>query len=246
MLKEVHLVGPGCKLKAFSHQNIDMSAPVALIITQESQNQSIVQATINTLIENGFSVIFFDFERVDNIIKNEVEKREVLLTEIVYVIDFIMKERFYSSSFWLISFGNIIWESLQAIIRRPEITDFVLFNPTQKNNKDISFLIPCSLTGMIVYNDTKKEQTTLIKNIINRITTKDNGQIKEIFFDDDINSKQSVQRLAKTLDDYVKSRVELTAGEIKRVRRDKRRRKKKIVKEEITDKQYKAIRPLSV
>jgi alpha/beta superfamily hydrolase len=220
--------GPKCKLKGLHYQSKDIYAPVALVLHHELKGRDmplIVKSVMKVLIENGFSIFFFDFTRLDNIITNPILKREEELNELICALDFINKKHFNKTNLWLLSFYASTWVGLQIIMRRPEITDYILFSPPPKL-KDFSFLVPCSATGLIIYETQIPNSTN---EIVEKLLSKSETQVDTVPFNfTDMSNPEHVDRVIKEFRVYLLKRLEAIKNKEIKIRRDRRRRRRKI------------------
>jgi hypothetical protein len=187
--------------------------------------------SIDLLLDKGFSVFFFDFTRIDHFINDPILKREEELNELICALDWVSKKYYTKKSLWLISFFATTWVGLQIVMRRPEITDYVLFSPPPKL-KDFSFVVPCSAAGFILY---ETQIPNSVDEIVEKLLSKSDSHIETLPLSFS-NATQSAPGMSKTeniavvigeLKKYIVKRLSENDGNGKKIRRDRRRRRKK-------------------
>ena len=157
-MKDVIFKGPYSKLKGKFYQDPNITSPIVLILYPESKDNKIpevINSIVSMMKNNGFSVFLFNFERIENDVKvnlDQAQKKEQELFEVISVLNWLSEKYYDGKILWLFSFFSTCSTGLQVVMRRPEITDYILFSPSPKM-KDFSFIIPCSSTGLIVYEE---------------------------------------------------------------------------------------------
>lgn len=229
-MKDIIFKGPYCKLKGKFYQDPNLTSPLVLILYPESKDNKISQA-VNSIIsimkDNGFSIFLFNFERIDNdvkIILDQNQKKEQELFEVIAVLNWLNEKYYDGKILWLFSFFSTCSTGLQVVMRRPEITDYILFSPSPKM-KDFSFIIPCSSNGLIIYEENLPNAT---EEILEKLSNKADSHIEAIPLDNtNIEKNENIEKMLTIVDDYVKRRLIEDSGKIKKIKRDRRRRKKK-------------------
>lgn len=229
-MKDVIFKGPYCKLKGKFYQDQNLTSPVVLILYPESKTDAIPEA-INSVVsimkENGFSVFLFNFARIESDIKvvlDSSQKKEQELFEVISVLNWLNEKYYDGKILWLFSFFSTCSVGLQVVMRRPEITDYILFSPPSKM-KDFSFIVPCSSTGLIVYEENIPNS---VEEITEKLSSKSDSHIETMPFDSiNIEKNKNTEEMITSLNEYVKKRLAEDSGKIKKIKRDRRRRKKK-------------------
>ena len=131
-------------------------------------NNKIVQLMFNIFLNNGFSVIKFNFRGVG---KSEgiFDNGQGELSDAAAALDWIERQNLDYSQCWVsgFSFGALI--CMQLIMRRPEVNNFIAISP-QPNVYDFSFLAPCPTSGQVVYSENDELVTNeSITELDNRI-----------------------------------------------------------------------------
>jgi len=231
-MSDVIFKGPNCKLKGKYYQDMDPSSPVVLVLYPESKTDEIpesIKSVIMVLLDNGFSVFAFNFKRISNPISDQTQKREQELFEVIAVLNWINDRHSEGKILWLFSFFSACWAGLQVVMRRPEISDYVLFSPPAKA-KDFTFIVPCSSTGLIVYETNLPNS---VEEITEKLLSKSDSYVDTMGFDDmNLEKNDNIKQMLDFLDGYIKKRLVEDTGKIKKIKRDRRRRKKKKVSTE--------------
>jgi alpha/beta superfamily hydrolase len=227
-MNDVIFKGPGCKLKGMHYQNKDVHAPVAVVLCPELRGGEIpfsIKSAMDCLLNKGFSVFFFDFTRINHFINDPILKREEELNELISALDWVNKKHYTKKALWMLSFYSTTWVGLQIVMRRPEITDYILFSPPPKL-KDFGFVVPCSAVGLIMYETTRPNS---VDEIVEKLLAKSDSKVDTIPFPFiDMNKPENAEKIVENLDRYVDERLnkEAESGE-RKIRRDRRRRRKK-------------------
>ena len=147
------LTGQAGRIEARYHHSRKPMAPLAIVLHPHplqggTMNNRVVVTLYNSFVENGFSVIRFNFRGVG---KSEgvFSKGEGELTDTAAVLDWIQSINHGERPIWIagFSFGALI--GMQLLMRRPEISGFVSVCPPT-NLFDFSFLAPCPVSGLII------------------------------------------------------------------------------------------------
>ena len=229
-MTDVIFKGPYCKLKGKFYQDQNLTSPVVLILYPESKTDEIpesVNSVASLMKENGFSVFLFNFSRIENDVKIELDqsqKKEQELFEVISVLNWLNEKYYDGKILWLFSFFSTCSVGLQVVMRRPEITDYILFSPPAKM-KDFTFVVPCSSTGLIVYEENIPNS---VEEITEKLSSKSDSHIETIPLEDvNISKNENIDKLIELLGEYIKKRLSEDSGRIKKIKRDRRRRKKK-------------------
>ena len=170
---EIFIPGPAGRLEAKYYKSKKNTSPIALVLQPHPQyggtmNNKIVQLMFNIFLNNGFSVIKFNFRGVG---KSEgiFDNGQGELSDAAAALDWIERQNLDYSQCWVsgFSFGALI--CMQLIMRRPEVNNFIAISP-QPNVYDFSFLAPCPTSGQVVYSENDelvtKESITELDNRI--------------------------------------------------------------------------------
>lgn len=226
-MTDVIFKGPNCKLKGKHYQSKNPNTPLVLVLYPESESDKIpesIKSVVSLLLDNEFSVFLFNFKRIDNFIEDQNQKKEQELFEVISVLNWIHEKYDEGKILWIFSFFSACWAGLHVVMRRPEITDYVLFSPPSKV-KDFTFIVPCSSVGLIVY---ESNLANAVEEITERLLSKSDSKVETMVFDNlNMEKNENTAEMLSLLDDYIKKRLIEDAGKIKKIKRDRRRRKKK-------------------
>jgi alpha/beta superfamily hydrolase len=225
--------GIECKLKCLFYKNSDLKAPVAILLHPELKNDKepslLVQKTIESLIDKSFSVIFFDFERNTNIITEPILKKQEELNEVISVLSFASATFPLKNSLWLISFENTTLVTLQIVMRRPEITNYILLFPARQ--KDFNFIIPCQAEGLLLY---LSEYESQMIEFVNRLVNKNNLKMETLSFDvKNTENRENIKKISTKFDEFLTQKLDLLRNKKKIIRRNIRKRKRKGSEKEV-------------
>lgn len=219
--------GPSCKLRGRFYQDKNNNSPIAVVLYPESKNDEmpeVVKSAINVLLDNHFSVFAFNFKRIDNHITDPNQKKEQELFEVIAVLNWINDKYNDHRLLWLFSFFSASLTGLQLVMRRPEITEYILFSPPVKV-KDFTFIVPCSSAGLIIY---ESDLSNSVDEIMEKLLNKSDSCVETMPFEGiNIEKNENVEEMLDSLDNYVKKRLIEDTGKTKKIKRDRRRRKKK-------------------
>lgn len=167
---DIILTGAGGRIQASYHKSKIAKAPIAVIFHDTSQNSGHMNDPINytlfySFVQKGFSVVRFNFRRLDNA-REVFENGEAELSDASSVVDWIQEQNEDASEFWLAGSGFGAWIAMQILMRRIEITGYVAVSPNLKKF-DFSFFTSAPCGGLIV---SAGEDTTIneenLKNFI--------------------------------------------------------------------------------
>ncbi len=226
-MTDIIFKGPNCKLKGRFYQDRNPNSPIVVILYPESKTDEIpesIKSVISVLTENNFSVFAFNFKRIDNFITDQNQKKEQELFEVISVLNWINERYNEGKILWLFSFFSACWVGLQVVMRRPEISDYILFSPPSKA-KEFNFIVPCSSIGLIIY---ESNLPNAVEEIVEKLLNKSESHVETMAFDNmNIEKNENIEPMLTYLDEYIKDRLNEDAGKIKKIKRDRRRRKKK-------------------
>ncbi|MAF49535.1 MAG: alpha/beta hydrolase [Rhodospirillales bacterium] len=155
-MPEIIFNGPDGRLEGRYHKAKNPEAPIAIVLHPNplhggNMNNRIVFILYNTFVEQGFSVMRFNFRgvgRSQGVFDNGFGE----LSDAAYAFDWIQQMNPNSPYCWIggYSFGALI--SMQLMMRRPEIVGFLALSPPA-NTEDFSFLAPCPSSGLLVHGE---------------------------------------------------------------------------------------------
>lgn len=173
------LTGSAGRLEARYHHSKHPDAPLAIVLHPDpmqggTMNNRVTVTLYNTFIENGFSVVRFNYrgvgkseadQNVDDFeeepqIKTKADSKggklrgreEGDLNDSVAVLEWIQSINPGQRPIWIAGFSYGALMGMQLLMRRPEIVGFISICPPV-NVYDFSFLAPCPTSGMVINGD---------------------------------------------------------------------------------------------
>ena len=229
-MPEVIFNGPAGRLEGRYYQSKLEKPPVALVLHPHplhggTMNNKVAYTLFKAFVNNGFSVLRFNFRGVG---KSEGSYDEGVgeLADATCAMDWVQSQNKNSGIFWIGGFSFGAWVSMQLMMRRPEIMSFVSIAPPA-NKYDFTFLSPCTASGMIIQGS---EDTIVPEKYSAGLADKLSMQ-KYIEVDYKIINKadhffrDKMDLLDASLNEYIQERLELDVDIASKRRVGKRRRK---------------------
>ena len=148
--------GPEGKIEAkYTHSNNDQS-PIVLILHPDpsrggTMNTKVVFKLYKIFVNNGFSVIRFNFRGVGRS-QGSYDGGEGELSDAASALDWLQMYNANAPFCWVGGFSFGSWISMQLLMRRPEIVGFLSVAPPA-SDYDFSFLAPCPSSGLMLQGD---------------------------------------------------------------------------------------------
>jgi uncharacterized protein len=133
-----------------------------------------------------------------------------------------------ATEYWISGFSFGAWIALQAVMRRPELENYILVAPPA-TKYDFNFIVPCTSAGLIVQG-TKDEITKEPDSakLAEKLAAREGADVvyqtvngADHFFKDQMDEFEEI------IDDHIKSRLVADSTKVRKVKRDRRRRRKK-------------------
>jgi len=151
-MPEIIINGSEGRIEGRYHQSEHKGAPVVMVLHPHplyggTMNNKIVYRLYHIFVQNGFSVLRFNFRGVG---KSQGKYSEGIgeLTDAATALDWLQTQNPDAPTCWVSGFSFGAWIALQLLMRRPEIEGFAAISPPA-NLYDFSFLSPCPSTGII-------------------------------------------------------------------------------------------------
>jgi alpha/beta superfamily hydrolase len=250
-MPEVIINGPAGRIEGKYHQGSNPKAPVALVLHPHplhggTMNNKVAYALYKAFVNNGFSVLRINFRGVGKS-QGKFDNGVGELLDATAVMNWLHDQNMESSDYWVAGFSFGSWISLQLVMRRPEIENYILVAPPV-NKYDFNFIVPCTSSGLVVQGDKdeiSKESDSA--KLVEKLAARDGAEIAyktvtnaDHFFKDHFEDFEAI------IDNYIKSRLVVDAGKVRKVKRDRRRRrKKKNVVEVKPERNYQPVKSLS-
>ncbi len=150
---DVIITGESGKLHAVYHKSDTPGAPVAVVLSgnprqKHHMNDRVSYAMFRAFMDIGFSVVRFNYRGVNDS-EGSIGTAAENMLDIATVIDWIQNQNEDSERIWLAGNQLGAWYVLQAMMRRPEISGFVLVSP-DKSVSDFQFLSPRPNRGLLL------------------------------------------------------------------------------------------------
>ena len=152
-MPKVIIPGPVGRIEAFYKHEGGKSAPIALMLHPHpiyggTMNNKVVYSMYHTFADAGFNVLRFNFRGVGES-QGEYDRGEGELEDATAVLEWLQANNPGARACWVGGFSFGAWIGMQLLMRRPEITSFVLVAPPA-NMYDFAFLAPCPTSGLMV------------------------------------------------------------------------------------------------
>jgi len=231
-MPEVIINGPAGRIEGRYHQSSNPKAPVVLILHPHplhggTMNNKITYNTYRTFVNNGFSVLRYNSRGVGKS-QGKFDNGAGELLDATAIMNWLHDQNMEASEYWVagFSFGALI--ALQAVMRRPELENYVLIAPPA-TKYDFNFIVPCTSSGLIIQG-TKDDITKEVDSakLAEKLAAREGAEISyqpvqnaDHFFKDHMEEFESI------LDNHIKSRLVSDSTKVRKVKRDRRRRRKK-------------------
>ena len=227
-IREVVFSGPAGKLEGKYFEQEDRTAPVAVVLHPHplhggTMNNKVVYNIFHTFVNNGFSVLRFNFRGVGKS-TGAFDHGVGEMTDAAAALDWLQSQNPEASHHWLAGFSFGSWIAFQLLMRRPEISAFAAISPPA-SSYDFNFLSPCPAQGVIIQGTA---DTVAIEHdvfaLYEKIDKQRNSNVEYIPIEhaDHFYSKH-MDKFIDALDSYVRPRfnMENTSSKSKRDRRRK-------------------------
>ena len=172
-MPEIIINGPEGRIEARFMPASEPTAPVALILHPEpnkggTMNDRITIAMYKHFQERGFSVLRFNFRGVGRSV-GQYDNGEGELADAATALDWLEAQCPNTKGCWIAGFSFGAWIGMQLMMRRPEVSGFVVAT-LPALDKDFSFLAPCPSSGLVLHGTANtivppQSVSELIKNI---------------------------------------------------------------------------------
>lgn len=157
----VMINGPDGRLEAYYAAAEQPDAPIALFLHPHPQHggtmhNKVIYTLYQSFVSRGFACLRFNFRGVGRS-QGSYARGEGELFDAAAAMDWLQQQNEDARECWICGFSFGAWTGLQLLMRRPEISGFVMAAPPV-NLYDFSFLAPCPTSGLIVQG----EEDTLV------------------------------------------------------------------------------------
>lgn len=227
-MAEVIFTGPEGRIEGRYHQSANKGAPIAVVLHPHplyggTMNNKIVYKIYHAFVDNGFSVLRFNFRGVG---RSQGKYDEGLgeLTDAASALDWIQLQNPDASTCWIAGFSFGSWIALQLLMRRPELEGFVAVSPPA-NLYDFTFLSPCPAAGMIVQgnrDDVVSEES--VSKLAQKLSSQKGAQLEyHVVEGADHYFRNAEGELNHLLHDYIARRMS-DFSQKRKIRPDRKRR----------------------
>jgi len=152
-MPEVFFNGPAGRIEGRYVKSHDQKAPSVLILHPHplyggTMNNKVVYSLYKTFAAHGFTVLRINFRGVGRS-QGQFDNGVGEMTDAATALDWLQANSPYSNLNLIAGFSFGAWISMQLIMRRPEIDNFIAISPPV-NKYDFSFLSPCPIPGIIL------------------------------------------------------------------------------------------------
>ena len=175
-MPEILINGPEGRIESRYTHSSKPSSPAIIILHAHpghggNMNNFLTLKMHKNFSDLGFSTLRFNFRGVGKS-DGEHEGSEGELADSAIALDWIQSQNQSTNEYWIcgVSFGS--WIGMQLMMRRPEISKFILLAPPA-GKYDFNFLAPCPASGLILSG----EKDNLIDHgVLNNLVKKLNKQ----------------------------------------------------------------------
>ncbi len=231
-MPEVIINGPAGRIEGRYHQSSNPKAPVALVLHPHplhggTMNNKITYHLYKNFVDNGFSVLRINFRGVGKS-QGKFDNGAGELLDATAVMNWLHDQNMEATEYWIAGFSFGAWIALQAVMRRPELENYILVAPPA-TKYDFNFIVPCSATGLIIQGSkdeitNESDTAKLAEKLADRNEAEINYQVvnnADHFF------KSHLEEFDAVVNNHIKHRLLLDSSKVRKVKRDRRRRRKK-------------------
>jgi uncharacterized protein len=229
---EVIIHGPEGRIEGRYHQNPNPKAPVALVLHPHplhggTMNNKVTYSLYKTFVNNGFSVLRINFRGVGRS-QGKFDNGVGELLDATAVMNWLHDKNMDASEYWISGFSFGAWIALQAVMRRPELENYVLVAPPA-TKYDFNFIVPCTSAGLIVQggkDEVTKESDS--SKLAEKLSAREGSDVVyQLIHGADHFFKDHMKEFEAVVDNHIKHRLVVDSTKVRKVKRDRRRRRKK-------------------
>lgn len=246
------------KIDGIYYHNNNVDSQVVLILHGDkdnyNKNSDYLDMIFDSFIERDFSVLMINFSKNErnNIKQTKTEllkddcELEKETEEATVALNWIHEKNFESKDYWICSIGKGVIPTLQLVMRRPEINNYILIDPIMKKD-DLNFIVPCLAFGMIMRSESNIDFTDERMNEVQeKLMTKTESKVEsETIYDNDKNIQATILETKTVLNKYIdRKQFEFFENNKTKIKDKKRRRRKKTKVENDSDIKIEYINPI--
>ncbi len=208
-MPEVLINGPVGRIESRYSHSIKPKSPSILILHAHpghggNMNNEMPVKLHKNFSDIGFSTLRFNFRGVGRS-DGDHDGSEGELSDSAIALDWIQSQNQSTNEYWIcgISFGA--WIGMQLLMRRPEITRFILLGPPA-GKYDFNFLAPCPSSGLIFSGEKDNLiDHSILSNLVKRLNNQKNIEVKhEILKGSDHFFSNYESNIIQKINNYVK------------------------------------------
>ncbi len=250
-MPEVIINGNAGRIEGRYHQSSNPKAPVALVLHPHplhggTMNNKITYNLYRAFVNNGFSVLRINFRGVGKS-EGKFDNGVGELMDATVAMNWLHDQNMESTDFWIAGFSFGAWIALQAVMRRPELENYILVAPPA-SKYDFNFIVPCTSAGLVIHgtkDEVAKESDSA--KLAEKLSAREGAEVSyQSVYGADHFFKDHMAEFESIIDDHIKNRLELDSSKVRKVKRDRRRRrKKKNVAEVKPERNHFPVKPLA-
>ena len=158
---DVIIKGKSGKLHAVYHKSEKEGAPLAVVLSGSPRqkchmNDRVSYAMFRAFMDVGFSVVRFNYRGVNDS-EGSIGTVNDNMLDIAMVMNWIQNQNEDSDKIWLAGHQMGAWYVLQMLMRRTEVSGFVLVSP-EESVSDFGFLSPRPNRGLLLQGQNEGEE----------------------------------------------------------------------------------------
>ena len=204
--------GPAGRLEGFYHHAKRTRANIALILHSHTRlggtmDHHLVRRVFDAFASRDFSVLRFNFRGAGRS-QGEFDSGHGELADAASALDWLRGQNPEHRQSWIAGFSFGAWISMQLLMRRPEIQDFVSIAPPA-NLYDFNFLMPCPSSGLILHGSADRfAPAKEVGKLVQRLRSRNGLNIKHRTFRGANHIFENhLEPMAEAVGSYIDSRV---------------------------------------
>ena len=229
-LKEIVFNGIKGRVEGLYYHSLDNDSPIALICPgfKEGQNlhSDLMIRIAEGFIEKDFSVLIFNYRGIGSS-EGEFSNGEEELLEATTALNWLHEKNPESKSFWLCGFDFGALMTLELVMRRPEIENYILISP-DLSKRDLAFIVPCTSSGLIIRGSLDIENEDFLIELQDKLITKSESLVESSVIQNSSNDYfDKLSELKEVIVEYIDKEFMQNVLNAKNIRKDKRKRRRK-------------------
>ena len=226
-MPEVIFNGPEGRIEGRYNHSSSLTPNAAIVLHPHPEhggtmNNKVVYNLYKSFADQNFSVLRFNFRGVGRS-EGSYDNGIGELTDAATALDWLQAQNPNAHNFWIAGFSFGAWISLQILMRRPELQNFIAVSPPA-SKYDFSFLSPCPSPGLIIQgnNDSIVSEES-VASLASRLDKQKNADVKYEMID---GADHFFRDKLDNLNDIVSRFIEYRLKNVKprKVKPDRRRR----------------------